>query len=451
MRPSNNKRLSNTVIGRIGSAVLGVAAGGWVAGFCCLGRAADTVEVCWASASSTATGTSAAGAIDRDRFSAEGSHLWRGAEGQKAWWWQIRFASPRQFKAILQVVGDHPLRLSNAPRDYVWQSSDDGEHWHDLRETAIQAERRMYRLHRLAEPCRAQYLRLLIRASWGSAPALREVELYETGQGEAAFPDWIVVVSTTTQNRTLPGGTTRFVELVRQCPGWENALFQQIWLGDFDEAFASAEPRPLCALLTGNTVEWCQQAHEPWRGVQEVLCKRNLPIWAACGGAQGLAILHETGVDRPWDCPRCRDPKNPKSPVYSHIGHTAPGKCGEYSKNVWERGKYLVRQVARDPVFQGLPTTFEVMESHVGQIAYVPSGWVRVAAGGPGTLTENQCLRVKDRYIYAAQFHIEMPGTPENSRRIMGNFLSLAKQWGGYNPAGRIPPAPEPLCDRAGP
>ena len=48
-----------------------------------------------------------------------------------------------------------------------------------------------------------------------------------------------------------------------------------------------------------------------------------------------------------------------------------------------------------------------------------------------------QCLRVKDRYIYAAQFHVEMAGTPENSRHIMSNFLKLAKEWGGYNPAAK--------------
>jgi len=27
----------------------------------------------------------------------------------------------------------------------------------------------------------------------------------------------------------------------------------------------------------------------------------------------------------------------------------------------------------------------------------------------------------------------------------MGNFLSLAKRWGGYNPTGKPVPAPEPI------
>jgi hypothetical protein len=48
------------------------------------------------------------------------------------------------------------------------------------------------------------------------------------------------------------------------------------------------------------------------------------------------------------------------------------------------------------------------------------------------------------RPIYAAQFHIEMEGTPESSRQIMGNFLGLARAWGGYHPAGGPLPATDP-------
>jgi len=335
--------------------------------------------------------------------------------------------------------------LSGAPKHYCWQWSRDGRSWENLQSTVVRNERRLFRVHRLPEACRITHLRLAIDQCLGDAPSLREAEFYADPSARIDFGDWIIAVSTAVQNRSLPGFAAGFERLVRDCPGWENVPLQHIWLGDMDESFVAAEPYPLCALLSGNTLEWCQQAQGPWRGTQEVLKNRNLPIWAACGGAQALAILQETGVDKPWDCPRCRDPKNPKSPVYSHIGHTGPAKCGDYSRNVSERGQYSVRQVARDPVFQGLPEVFEVMESHVGQIAYVPKSWVRVATKGPGALTENQCLRVADRYIYAAQFHIDMPGTPENSRRIMGNFLRLAKSWGGYNPRGEPVKEPEAL------
>src|SRR5262249_28318980 len=78
-----------------------------------------------------------------------------------------------------------------------------------------------------------------------------------------------------------------------------------------------------------------------------------------------------------------------------------------------------------------------IVESHCGQIEWAPKGWMLIATRGAGGKTKTQCLRVKDRPIYAAQFHMEMAGTPASSRRIMGNFLALAKKWGGYNPRGQ--------------
>jgi len=396
-------------------------------------------------ASSTAVGTTAAGAVDGDRFSVDAESLWKGESGEEAWWWQIRFAQPQPVGAILQVNGDHSAILRNAPRRYVWQWSEDGRAWHGVKETETRRERRLFRIHRLASARKVRYLRMLVSQSVGDAPSLREVEFYDDPCAEIEFGDWIVSVSTA-ESAALPGGTGAFVSLARQCSGWESVLAQQTWIGDFDEEFVAAEPYPLCAFLTGNYREWCQRTREPWRGVEEVVANRNLPIWGACGGAQAMAILEETGVDKPWDCPRCRDPQAAKSPVYTHIGHTGPASCGDYSKSIGERGKFKVRRTAQDPAFEGLPEVFEIMESHIGQIAWPPKGWVRVATKGPGALTVNQCLRVEDRYIYAAQFHMELAGTPENSRRIMGNFLALAREWGGYNPKGKSVPRPEPLA-----
>lgn len=415
----------------------------WCLALCTWSVPAATLDV-EVTASSAAAESPPAGAVDGDRFSVRADSLWKGAPGEKVWWWQIRFSEPRPVGAILQVHGDRPLSLRNAPKHYLWQSSQNGRTWEDWSETEVRNERRLFRVHRLPQAREVQYLRLMIHQSIDAAPAVREVEFYAEPDAPIGFPDWVVIVDS--NERTVPQDEPGlFVNLIRQCSGWEGLQFQQMPHGAFDEDFVSAEPRPLCAFLTGSSLDWCQVKREPWRGVQEVLKNRNLPIWGACGGAQILAILEETGVDKPWDCPRCRDPQAPKLPVYTHIGHTGEAPCGDYSKNLGERGKYQVRIVARDPVFEGLPELFETMEAHYGQIAYVPKGWVRVVTKGPKGLTENQCLRVADRYIYAAQFHIELPGTPETSRKIMSNFLTAAKRWGGYNPKGKPVPPPEAL------
>ncbi|MEK7684717.1 MAG: hypothetical protein AAB466_04790 [Verrucomicrobiota bacterium] len=389
-----------------------------------------------AGASGFQSGFGAEGAMDGNRFSLAAHHTWKGRSSESNWWWQIRFPGPSELGAILQIQGDHEFVFRNAPARYVWQYSLEGEGWRDLSETQVNQEQRLFRLHRLAQRRRVQFLRLQISAAEGDFPTLREIEFYGDPREKISFPDWFIVVNTT-HERTLPNHGQEFIPLVKSCPGWEQLQAQQVWLSTFDETFCAAEPRPLCAFLSGNFKDWCEVEREPWRGTQAVLKAGHLPLWASCGGAQGLAILAETGVDKPWDCPHCRDPQNPKLPIYTHIGHTGQRPCGDYSACLFERGPFTVHQAVRDPAFEGLPGDFQVRESHCGQIEWPPAGWDLIVAGGPGTRTKTQCLRVKDRYIYAAQFHIEMPGTPETSRAIMGNFLSLAKRWGGYNPQGK--------------
>ena len=386
----------------------------------------------------------AEGASNGERFSAEPGSAWKGSAGATNWWWQIRFFEPQEIGSILQVVGDHPFVFRNAPTRYVWQWSADQNDWHELKETETVNDGRTFRIHRLAKPQRVLCLRMQIHAVEGAFPTLREVEFYPSSSAAIEFPDWIIAVNTTDKPE-LPSHGQEFIPLARECKGWENLQSQQVWLGTMEEAFVAAEPRPLCAFLSGNFKDWCEVSREPWRGMQEVLKRRNLPMWASCGGAQGLAILEAAGVDQAWDCPHCRNPSRPGLSIYTHIGHTGKRPCGDYSACVFERGPFKVKQAAQDPVFSGLPDEFTVMESHCGQIEWPPAGWMLTAAAGEGTKTKTQCLRVKDRYIYAAQFHIEMAGTPGSSRQIMGNFLALAKAWGGYNPGGKDVVIPQNL------
>jgi hypothetical protein len=406
-----------------------------------LGGPAAPVPGGTATASTTAPGASPAGARDGDRFAVAPAHTWKGRAGDRSWWWQVEFAAPRPVGAILQVQGDDAEELHNAPRSYAWQASADGRSWKVLPATAVADERRLFRLHRLPGAVTARFLRLAVSTATGEAPTLREVEFFADPKAAVSFDPWAVVVDTTGEDR-LPREGHSFLQLARACKGREGLRGQCVWLGEFDEAFVSAEPRPLCAFLTGNFIDWCQQKREHWNGTQEVLRAGRLPMWASCGGAQGLAILAETGVEKPWDCPHCRDPKAPRLPIYTHIGHTGRRPCGDYSACRFERGPHNVRLLADDPAFRGLPREFRTMESHCGQIEWPPRGWVLVATCGAGGLTRTQCLRVKDRYVYAAQFHIEMGGTPESSRAIMANFLNLAQEWGGYNPRAKPVAAP---------
>jgi hypothetical protein len=364
--------------------------------------------------------------------------MWKGEPGSGPWWWQVNFHRPRQIGAILQVVGDHEFVLRQAPRRYVWQASHDGRQWTSLDETTVENERRLFRVHRLARTILARFLRLRIDTATGEFPVVREVEFFGSPKQVIPFPDWIIAVNTTHDAR-LPGHGQEFIPLAKSCDGWQQLQAQQVWLDSFDEDFLTIEPRPLCAFLSGNFKDWCEVNREHWRGTQGVLRRGDVPVWASCGGAQGLALLAEAGVENPWDCPHCRDPKNPKTPIYTHIDHTGSRPCGDYSACVFERGPTWVKRLGDDPVFRGLPVEFQIMQSHCGQIEWPPAGWSLIATAGPGSRTKTQCLRVDGRPIYAAQFHIEMAGTPETSVRIMANFLGVARQWSNAHRLNRTP------------
>jgi len=369
------------------------------------------------------------GASDGDRFQSGAHHAWKGKAGATSWWWEAHFATPRTIGGLLQIEGDHAFVLQNAPRDYLWEWSDDGEHWQEL--VHERNEQRTFRVHRFSNAVTAAYLRMRIERVEGAFPTIREVELFSRPDEPVRFPEWIVAVNTT-DVRKVPNEGQQFVPLARSCR--TNLEAQQIWVGDFNPRFVAMEPRPVCAFLSGNFKDWCQISREPWRGTEQILKTGAVPMWASCGGAQGLALLSEVGVDSAWDCPHCRDPKAPKSPIYGHIGHK-DGKpanehvCGDYSGCIFERGPHAVRRVKEDAAFSGLPDEFKVMESHCGQIERPPNGWELLLTAGAGTTTKMQCLRLKEFPIYAAQFHIELEGTPESSQRIMENFLRIAEEW----------------------
>ncbi len=329
----------------------------------------------------TAEGYSAFGPMDQNRFSIEFQSMWMGAKKSGSIW-QVSFNKPTEIGSILQINSDDPFYLKHAPRNYSWQVSDDGENWTILRETVVLQETRLFRIHRLKQTVRTNHIRLVVNLSHGAAPALREVEFYAAVDAEIEFDDWIVAVSSDEDPENISIGMP-FVSLARQCEGWENVTAQTLWHGDFDEEYVRIEPRPMCAFLSGSFLEWCQCRREPWRGVEQVLKNRGLPMWGACGGAQILAILEEVGVDQPWDCPRCRNTNRPLLPIYSHIGHTGDAPCGDYSKCIGERGKYRMKIERQDPVFAGISEIFEITESHIGQIDYVPRGWHRLVTNGP--------------------------------------------------------------------
>lgn len=371
------------------------------------------------SASSTQAGSSPNSAIDGQRF---GPAAWKASPTESTWIWTVQFSELRPIGAVLSIHGEHDFALTNAALNYRWEGTR-GQGWEPLLE--IKGNTRIFRVDRFDKPHWVQGLRLVVTGVVGQFPTLREAEFYPDPASAVPFPNWIAVVNST-HERTVPGHGQEFIPLARSVPGWEQTSAQQIHVSDFNPAWLEIDPKPLAAFLSGSFKDWCEVNRSEWRGAENVLKERTLPIWASCGGAQALAILADRGADQEWDCPHCRDPKAPKLPIYSHIGHTSTKPCGDYSGCIFERGPFEISVLTDDPVFTGLESGFRAMQSHCGQIEYAPPGWKIIAGAGQGTLTKVQTIRLADYPIYAAQYHIEMAGTPENSSRLMSNFLTLA-------------------------
>ncbi len=386
------------------------------------------------SASSSLVESPAGGAKDGNRFSSLDGAAWQGhAESARGWWWQEDFSAPRRVGSILQINGQAGECLACGPRDYVWQFSNDGESWSDLNETRITNEQRTFRLHRLKHAVEAKWFRLRIDAATSSdaGPVLREVEFYPETDSPVAFPDWVLSVNITDRPASKDG--LGHVEVLRAAVVDEPIPAQHTDVSVVTPDFVSVEPRPLCMFLSGSYRDWCEVDRVDYRGIEQILTQRLLPIWGSCGGCQLLAILAETGTHQTWDCPHCRDTRAPKLPIYTHIHCTpAPGtrlKCGAYDTCEFERGPHLLQIVHADPVLAGLPTSgqFTCQESHCGQVEYLPKGWSLLVTHGPGGKTKNQLMKVDGYPIYAAQFHIDMGG--DHAKILAKNFLDVARRW----------------------
>ncbi len=84
-----------------------------------------------------------------------------------------------------------------------------------------------------------------------------------------------------------------------------------------------------------------------------------------------------------------------------------------------EYGRAPLRIIKPDPLFEGIPESFDVWMSHADRVEELPPGFERIA-DSPGS--PNAVIAGKDKKIYGLQFHPEVAHT-EHGKEILGNFL----------------------------
>lgn len=100
-----------------------------------------------------------------------------------------------------------------------------------------------------------------------------------------------------------------------------------------------------------------------------------------------------------------------------------------------EVGFTRVRVVERDPIFEGLGDSFEVMERHSSEVKELPPEFGVIAGTDECRV---QACRHKDRPLYGAQFSPDrFDERHTDGRRILQNFFSVA----GIDTARRLPEA----------
>lgn len=122
----------------------------------------------------------------------------------------------------------------------------------------------------------------------------------------------------------------------------------------------------------------------------EYLDRARVPILGICAGHQFMA---------------------------SHLGgKAAPSKVPEF-------GKARLTVTRADELFEGLPRSFEVWESHNDEVSVVPAGF-EVLANSPNCAV--QAMRAIDRPLFGLQFHPEVEHTQFGSE-IFRNFLRVCE------------------------
>lgn len=174
------------------------------------------------------------------------------------------------------------------------------------------------------------------------------------------------------------------------------------------EPFANVSPEhvkvlnPSHIILSGQSHPWDRYTSESLAGIFHVICNAPQPILGVCGGQQQIALAFGAPVDL--------------------IERTAPGEG--YEGAFRERGFCSVElQSESNGIFQGLPETLTVWESHCDEVKLLPADFVCTAANEVSPI---QAMQHTSRPLFGVQFHPELFDEEHpHGRTILENFLSI--------------------------
>lgn len=159
---------------------------------------------------------------------------------------------------------------------------------------------------------------------------------------------------------------------------------------------------PSHIILSGQSHPWDKYQHEDLAGIFYVIRHAPKPILGVCGGQQQIALAFGACVD-----------------LIERIG---PGQG--YEGAFRERGFCQVwLEEKESPLFEGLPETLTVWESHCDEVKNLPEDFVCTATND---VSDIQAMQHNSLPLYGVQFHPELfDADHPHGRTILENFLKL--------------------------
>jgi len=159
---------------------------------------------------------------------------------------------------------------------------------------------------------------------------------------------------------------------------------------------------PSHIILSGQSHPWDRYSREKLAGIFYVIRQAPKPILGICGGQQQMALALGAPVDL--------------------IERLAPGEG--YEGAFRERGYCSVKLNSEtNGIFEGLPPTITVWESHCDEVKSLPVDFVCTASN---QVSEIQAMQHTSLPLFGVQFHPELfDHENPDGRLILENFLQL--------------------------
>jgi GMP synthase (glutamine-hydrolysing) len=162
---------------------------------------------------------------------------------------------------------------------------------------------------------------------------------------------------------------------------------------------------PSHIILSGQSHPWDEYSPESLAGIFYVIRTASQPILGVCGGQQQMALAFGAPVDL--------------------IERLAPGEG--YQGAFRERGfcevEVNAESEAGNEIFQGLPKTLKVWESHCDEVKELPAEFICTATNEVSCI---QAMQHTSRPLFGVQFHPELFDEDHpHGRTILENFLGL--------------------------